>query len=236
MFNRFPILLELGAGANGRWRLWALFAGVCLIASIGTWVSGQYKIGRLDALKSNYSDTVINYAKAFDRAPKHSLERDLLDGCKQTQIGTWLQTTDALNFRGPVTGNRVDVSLDPSKAYLDLNGRELASCVQSDIEDMQFDIGSMVNTWSVILLLVSFSIGVWSWICYAAQAANISRGRNVYAERLAETVEETEAVTAAMDADPASGSDASPKPPTDEESKSHPSTSVPSVKDTDQTS
>lgn len=234
MFNRFPILLELGAGANGRWRLWALFAAVCLIASIGTWVSGQYKIGRLDALKSNYSDTVINYAKAFDRAPKHSLERDLLDGCKQTQIGTWLQTTDALNFRGPVTGNRVDVSLDPSKAYLDLNGREIANCIQSDIEDMQFDIGSMVNTWSVILLLASFSIGVWSWICYAAQAANISRGRNVYAERLAETVGETEAVSAAMNAEPSPDSGVTESKQGDEEPKASPSTSVPSVKDTDQ--
>ncbi len=189
LLSRFPILLEFGTGAVGRWRLWAVFAAVVLVASFGTWVSGQYKIGRLDVLKSKYDEPVQNYARSFSAAQKHSLESDLLDGCKQNQIGTWLQTTEALEFRGPLTGNRVEVELDPAKAHVDLNGKELASCVQSDIEDMQFDIGSMVNSWSVILLLLSFCLGVWSWVCYSAQKIGAQRARNIYAETLAETVD-----------------------------------------------
>lgn len=182
--NRLPFLLTLGAGTPGRWRLWALFAFVALVAAFGTWISGQYKIGRLDVLKNNYDEPVQNFAGAFSNAQQHSLEHDLLEGCKQSQIGTWLQTTDALNFRGPVTGNRIEVSLDDSKAFLDLNGREISSCVQGDIEDLQFDIGSMVNTWAVVLLLLSFCLGVWAWVCYYAQH---HKSRNIYAETLADT-------------------------------------------------
>lgn len=188
LLSRFPILLEFGTGAVGRWRLWAVFAVVALVASFGTWVSGQYKIGRLDILKSRYDAPVQNYARSLSSCQKHSLEFDLLEGCKQSQIGTWLQTTEALQFRGPITGNRVEVALDESKAHVDLNGKELASCVQADVEDMQFDIGSMVNSWSVILLLFSFCLGVWSWVCYSAQKIGSQRARNIYAETLAETV------------------------------------------------
>lgn len=181
--TRFPFLIAVGAGAAGRWRLWVVFSCVFLIAALGTWMSGQYKIGRLDVLKSRYDAPVQNFSGALSAAQKHSLERDLLEGCKQSQIGTWLQTTDALSFRGPLTGNRIEVALDEHKAFLDLNGREMSLCVQGDIEDMQFDIGSMVNTWAVILLLLSFCLGVWAWVCYYAQKAGL-RARNIYAETL----------------------------------------------------
>lgn len=182
--HKFPFLLELGSGASGRWKLWALFAVVSLVAAFGTWVSGQYKIGRLDALKNRYDQPVVNFAKSLSAAQKHSLEYDLLEGCRQNQIGSWLQTTDALSFRGPVTGNRIEVSLDDHKAFLDLNGKELAMCVQGDIEDMQFDIGSMVNTWAVVLLLLSFCLGVWAWVCFYAQMIGEQKSRNIYAETL----------------------------------------------------
>jgi len=184
MSARFPFLLELGTGASGRWKLWVLFALVVLVAAFGTWISGQYKIGRLDVLKNKYDAPVQNFSGTLSAAQKHSLEYDLLEGCKQSQIGSWLQTTDALHFRGPVTGNRIEVSLDAHKAFLDLNGREMAFCVQGDIEDLQFDIGSMVNTWAVVLLLLSFCLSVWSWVCYYAQKAGERRARNIYAETL----------------------------------------------------
>ncbi|GEM_PF-1259839 len=186
--SRFPFLLDLGTGASGRWRLWALFAFVALVAAFGTWISGQYKIGRLDVIKNQYNAPVTNFASQLAVAQKHSLEFDMLQGCKQSQIGSWLQTTDALQFRGPITGNRIEVSLREDKAFLDLNGREISVCVQDDIEDMQFDIGSMVNTWSVVLVLISFCLGVWSWVCYYAQTTGERKARNIYAETLAETV------------------------------------------------
>ncbi|HOO51299.1 MAG TPA: hypothetical protein PLK94_08445 [Alphaproteobacteria bacterium] len=182
--HKYPFLIELGSGAAGRWKLWVLFSLVALVAAFGTWVSGQYKIGRLDALKNRYDQPIVNFAKSLSSSQKHTLEYDLLEGCRQNQIGTWLQTTDALHFRGPMTGNRIEVSLDDHKAFLDLNGKEISMCVQGDIEDLQFDIGSMVNTWAVVLLLLSFCIGVWAWVCYYSQVICAHTSRNVYAETL----------------------------------------------------
>lgn len=177
---------SLHAGVFGRWKLWAVFAVILLICACGTWVSGQYKIGRLDILKNKYDSPIQNFAGAFGSADPHSLEYDLLDGCKQSQIGSWLQTTDALKFRGPVTGNRIDVDLDAAKAHFDLNGKEISLCVQDDIEDLQFNIGSMVNTWAIILLLVALSFGLWAGICfYAHRVRQKEISRNLYAETLA---------------------------------------------------
>lgn len=189
MIERFPYLTDLmskGNGLTGRWKLWAMFALFSFVASLGTWVTGQYQIGRLDSLKSKYSEPISNYAKFYGDSPDNSLEQDLLEGCKQAQIGTWLQTTDALRFDGPITGNRVGVRLDIAKAFIDLNGKEISECIEDEVEDRQFNIGSLTNTWAIILLLISICLGVWAWICrhnYIQQ----KKGRNIYAETLAET-------------------------------------------------
>ncbi len=185
---RFPNSVILGTGITGRWKLWALFSFVSIIATIGTWLAGQYQIGKLDSLKTKYDSAITNYAKFYGDAPRNSLERDLLESCKQAQIGTWLQTTDALRFDGPLTGNRVDVRLDVTKAYIDLNGREISDCIQDEIEDRQFDIGSMTNTWAIILLLCSFCLSVWAWVCYIG-TTRFTKSRNIYAETLAEAAE-----------------------------------------------
>ena len=142
---------------------------------------------------------ILFFAATFADCDPHSLERDLLDGCKQSQIGTWLQTTDALRFDGPLTGNRVNVRLDPAQAFLDLNGREIAECVQDEVEERQFDIGSMTNTWAIILFICSLSFGIWSWICYLSQMKNAQKGRNIYAETLAEASQPPVNVDAAED-------------------------------------
>ena len=134
-----------------------------LAAAFGTWIAGQYQIGRLDTLRDRYSQPITDFAQTVARARPQSMEADLLEGCKQAQIGTWLQTTDALKFIDPVSGNRVVVRLDPSKSQIDLNGRELASCVSDEIENRQFDIGSMTNTWALVLALLGLGLGVWSW-------------------------------------------------------------------------
>lgn len=183
-FTHIPLLLNLHSGVTRRWKLWAMFTVVVLVAAIGTYVSGQYQIGKLDSLKGRYDQPIGNYARFFADAPNDSLERDLLEGCKQAQIGTWLQTTEALRFDGPLTGNRVDVRLDASKAYIDLNGQDMAECVTDEVEDRQFDIGSMTTTWAIILTLLSFCLGVWTWICYV-NAQNNRKSRNIYAETLA---------------------------------------------------
>lgn len=188
MIERFPLLISLiekGSGLTGRWKLWAMFAVFALVSSIGTWITGQYQIGRLDSLKDRYDEPITNYAKYYGDSLDNSLERDLLEGCKQAQIGTWLQTTDALRFDGPLTGNRVGVRLDIARAYIDLSGAEISGCIRDEVEDRQFDIGSLTNTWSIILLLIAICLGVWSWICrhnYVEQ----KKGRNIYAETLAE--------------------------------------------------
>lgn len=183
---RLPPFLYAGTGFASRWKLWALFSFVSLVASVGTWFTGQYQIGQLDSLKGRYDQPVNNFAKYFGNAPGHSLERDLLEGCKQAQIGSWLQTTDALRFDGPLTGNRIDVRLDSEKAFLNLNGRELSDCIQDEVEDRQFDIGSMTNTWAIILLLASLCLAGWAWICHFG-ALGARKARNIYAETLAET-------------------------------------------------
>lgn len=185
---QFPSFLDIGAGPTGRWKLWALFAVFTLVASIGTWITGQYQIGRLDSLKGKYEQPINNYAKYYGDSPNNSLERDLLEGCKQAQIGSWLQTTDALHFDNPITGNRVGVQLDATKAYIDLNGREMAECVHDEVEDRQFDIGSMTNTWAIILFLGSFCLAAWSWVCRQS-TIKYNKGRNIYAETLAEAAE-----------------------------------------------
>lgn len=160
-----PILLPPPQASNGarQWKIWAAAAGMTLAAAFGTWVAGQYQIGRLDTLRDRYSQPVMDFAKAAERARPQSMEADLLESCKQTQIGTWLQTTDALKFVDPVSGNRIVVRLDPSKSQIDLNGRELASCVSDEIENRQFDIGSMTNTWALVLALLGVGLGAWSW-------------------------------------------------------------------------
>ena len=188
---QIPSFLNLETGPTGRWKLWALFAFFALVASIGTWITGQYQIGRLDSLKGKYEQPIVNYAKYYGESPNNSLERDLLEGCKQAQIGSWLQTTDALRFANPVTGNRVGVQLDVTKAYIDLNGREMSECVHDEVEDRQFDIGSMTNTWAIILLLCSFCLGAWAWVCRQSIIKN-SKSRNIYAETLAEAAETAE--------------------------------------------
>jgi len=186
----FPQLMNIGNGLIGRWKLWGLFAFFMLIASIGTWVTGQYQIGRLDSLKDRYEDPILNYARFYGDSPENSLEQDLLEGCKQAQIGSWLQTTDALRFEGPLTGNRVGVRLDVTKAFVDLNGREMSDCVRDDVEDRQFDIGSMTNTWAIILFLVSACMAAWTWLC-RQNLLETGKGRNIYAETLAEASEES---------------------------------------------
>lgn len=183
-----PVLANLMnkvSGLTGRWKLWFMFALFTLVSSIGTWVTGQYQIGRLDSLKGRYSEPINNYSKYYGDSPENSLERDLLEGCKQAQIGTWLQTTDALRFDGPLTGNRVGVRLDIAKAFIDLNGREMSDCVQDEVEDRQFDIASLTNTWAIILFLISLCLGGWSWIC-RYNFVEQKRSRNIYAETLAE--------------------------------------------------
>lgn len=182
---RLASFLNTGTSPTSRWKLWALFSFFALVASIGTWITGQYQIGRLDSLKGKYEQPINNYAKYYGNSPSNSLERDLLEGCKQAQIGSWLQTTDALHFDNPITGNRVGVQLDSAKAYIDLNGREMSDCVHDEVEDRQFDIGSMTNTWAIILLLGSFCLGAWSWVCRQS-LINYNKGRNIYAETLAE--------------------------------------------------
>jgi hypothetical protein len=171
------------SGLPGRWRVLVLVAATSLVAATGTWIAGQYQIGKLDALHESYSSPVQDYAAAIFDARKHPMEQDFLEGCKQAQIGSWLQTTDALNFVDPVSGNRVQVRLDPDKSFVDINGKEIASCVQDEIESRQFDIGSMTNTWAVILLLIGLGLGGWSALIWRANT--LQRNRNVYAETLA---------------------------------------------------
>ncbi len=183
------MLYSFSASSAARWKLWAFMASVLLIATVGTWLAGQYQIGRLDSIKKQYEEPITNFAAALSNCDPHSLERDLLDGCKQSQVGSWLQTTDALHFEGPLTGNRVNVRLDSSKAFLDLNGREIAECVQDEVEERQFDIGSMTNTWAIILFICSIGLGLWAWICFMSQKKMQQKGRNIYAETLAEATQ-----------------------------------------------
>lgn len=145
------------------WKIWAVAALMVLASAGGTWVAGQYRIGRLDNLLDRYAQPINDFAHSVERAKPGSMEADLLDSCKQAQVGTWLQTTDALEFVDPTAGNRIIVRLDPARAHLDLNGRELAACVSDEIENRQFDIGSMTNTWSLVLFILGLGLSAWSW-------------------------------------------------------------------------
>lgn len=136
---------------------------ILLIAAIGTYISGQYRIGRLDVLMDRYDQPVTDYAEAYSKTKLDSLEGELLSDCKQSQIGSWLQTTDALQFEDPISGNRVLVRLEPGKDFIDLNGKEISSCVQDEVENRQFDIGSMTNTWAFCLVVLSFAFGGLAW-------------------------------------------------------------------------
>ena len=146
------------------WRL-ALIASLLLfVASMGTYVSGQYRIGRLDLLVGRYSSPVTDFALANSKARTGSMEADLLESCKQSQIGTWLQTTDALKFKDPVSGNRIMVELEAGRDYIDINGREISACVVDEIENRQFDIGSMTNMWATCLLIISLITGAAAYL------------------------------------------------------------------------
>lgn len=159
-------------------------------------MSGQYRIGRLDSLNNRYSQPISDYAHNIARVRPNSLEAELLEGCKQAQIGTWLQTTEALNFEDPATGNRIIVTLDPSRAHIDINGRELSSCVSDEIENRQYDIGSMTNTWALVLFILSLGMGAWSWFGWEAWRRQAKVHESASAEpeapRTAESIIEAE--------------------------------------------
>ena len=161
------------------WKVWAFAAFVTLIAATGTWIGGQYKIGRLDVLRDRYDQPIVDYARTVTKAQPNSIEFDLLESCKQAQIGSWLQTTDALTFLDPASGNRVAVRLDPGKSFIDLNGRELAGCIGDEIEDRQFDIGSMTNTWSLVLFIFGLGLAGWSWLGWEAWRKSVAKASAV---------------------------------------------------------
>ncbi len=146
------------------WRLALIASLLLLIASIGTYMSGQYRIGRLGVLVDRYSSPVTDFAAANSKARTGSMEADLLESCKQAQIGTWLQTTDALKFKDPVSGNRVMVELEAGRDYIDINGREISACVVDEIENRQFDIGSMTNMWAICLLIMALIAGAVAFL------------------------------------------------------------------------
>lgn len=155
-------------GGSRHWKIWGAAALIVLAMATGTWMAGQYRIGRLDALLEHYQQPIMDFAQAMDRTRPQSLEAELLQGCKQAQVGSWLQTTDAIEFTDPVAGNRVVIRLDPNKAFIDLNGRELAGCVSDEIENRQFDIGSMTNTWALVLFVIGLGLSGWSWLGWQA--------------------------------------------------------------------
>jgi hypothetical protein len=149
-----------------KWRQVAIIACVSFLASVGTWMSGQYQVGRLDGLIEEFSRPVEDYAASYADTKEASLERDLMEACKQVQIGTWLQTTDSIRFKDPISGNRFLVQLDPEKSYMDLNGKELSTCMTDEIENKQFDIRSLTNSWSVILMILTLLLGGWAWYAW----------------------------------------------------------------------
>lgn len=152
--------------------LLSMLAAVLLFSALGTWLTGRYQIVRLDDLKDRYWEPVKDYGAVFAAASAQPqpLEKELLEGCKQSQIGTWLQTTDALSFVDPIAGNRILVKLDQSRAAFDLNGKEISACVQDEIENRQYDIGSQTSSWAVLLLgLGILSLGLIGFIIFRRQ-------------------------------------------------------------------
>ena len=132
----------------------AFLAAILLLAGVGSWIAGQYQIGRLDNIVSQYREPIADFAAEIAKVEPQSVEYELLDSCKQVQIGTWLQTTDALTFKDPLSGNRVLVTLEAGKDFIDLNGKELVSCISDEIENRQYNIGSMTNSWAIILIMI----------------------------------------------------------------------------------
>ena len=192
-----PLSMSPFASFSGprHWKIWALAAAMTLVAAGGTWIAGQYRIGRLDALLNEYEQPITDFARTSAQAKLGSMEADLLESCKQAQIGTWLQTTDALEFIDPASGNRVIVRLDPGKAQIDLNGRELSGCVSDEIENRQFDIGSMTNTWSLVLFVLGLGIGAWAWFGWESWRRRV-RAMTVVSEPMAQGAAEPEVVEA----------------------------------------
>lgn len=165
--DSFPSVLELLADHLARrFKIVAVVAGVLILAAIGTWIAGQYQIGKLDEVSGKYNAALTDYAASFASAKPESVERDVLEACKQSQIGSWLQTTDALQFKDPISGNRVLVELDPSRGFIDLNGREISICVQDEIENRQFDISAMTFNWAGVLMILGALIGGASFYGY----------------------------------------------------------------------
>jgi hypothetical protein len=142
-----------------RYKVTVIISLVFLLAAIGTYIAGQYQIGKLNEVSGKYDTPVTDYAATVADAKPESVERDVLEACKQSQIGSWLQTTDALQFKDPISGNRIIVQLDPSLSFIDINGREVSNCVRDEIENRQFDISSMTNNWALLLLVIAASVG-----------------------------------------------------------------------------
>ena len=147
-----------------RWRSMAAVATVLLIVGIGSWVAGQYQIGKLDNIVSQYREPITDFASEVSKVKDDTIEYELLNSCKQSQIGTWLQTTDALSFKDPVSGNRILVQLEAGKDFIDLNGKELVSCISDEVENRQFNIGSMTNSWAIILLMLGILAGALAYM------------------------------------------------------------------------
>ncbi len=66
----------------------AFLAAILLLAGIGSWITGQYQIGRLDNIVNQYREPITDFAAEIAKADPQSVEYELLDSCKQVQIGT----------------------------------------------------------------------------------------------------------------------------------------------------
>ena len=147
-----------------RWRSTACVSAVLLLIGVGSWVAGQYQIGKLDNIANQYREPITDFANEINKVKNDTIEYELLNSCKQSQIGTWLQTTDALSFKDPVSGNRILVQLEAGKDFIDLNGKELVSCISDEVENRQFNIGSMTNSWAIILIMLGVIAGALAFM------------------------------------------------------------------------
>lgn len=152
--------------------LLSLMSCILLFSSLGTWLTGRYQIVKLDDLKDRYWEPVKDFGATFANASAQPqvLEKELLESCKQSQVGTWLQTTDALMFVDPIAGNRVLVRLDPGRSFIELNGKDISACVQDEIESRQFDISAQTSSWAVLLMVMGIFSAGWAifliWLGY----------------------------------------------------------------------